>query len=297
MARFLICTMPFAGHVNPGLPIAGALVERGHEVRWYTGRRFRGAIEATGARYVPMLSAYDLEDRDLLTAFPELAERRGWSRRNLALKRIFLDPIPGQVDDLRRILREFPADVVLSESMFAGAGVAHELGGPPWATLSISALGISSRDTGPFNTAVRPPATSSLGRLRNRLLNAYAEHVVLRDANRYLDQVRAGLGLPASGRNVYDVISPYLFMQTSTPAFEYPRSDLPPQVHFIGPLLFEPAEPFTPPSWWDDLRGRRPVVLVNQGTVANNPVDLIVPALRALAGEDVLVVATTGGKP
>ena len=52
MARFLITTMPFVGHVNPGLPVASRLIERGHEVRWYTGRRFRERVEATGARVV-----------------------------------------------------------------------------------------------------------------------------------------------------------------------------------------------------------------------------------------------------
>jgi UDP:flavonoid glycosyltransferase YjiC (YdhE family) len=94
---------------------------------------------------------------------------------------------------------------------------------------------------------------------------------------------------------VLDALSPFLYLQSSSPAFEYPRSDLPPQVHFIGPLLPEPPRDFVPPAWWGDLQGDRPVVLVNQGTIATDPGDLIVPALRALAGEDMLVVATTGG--
>jgi UDP:flavonoid glycosyltransferase YjiC (YdhE family) len=37
--------------------------------------------------------------------------------------------------------------------------------------------------------------------------------------------------------------------------------------------------------------------VVNQGTIATNPQDLIVPALQALAGEDLLAVAVTGGAP
>ena len=53
MARFLIATMPFVGHVNPGLPVARRLIERGHEVRWYTGRRYRERVEATSAARVP----------------------------------------------------------------------------------------------------------------------------------------------------------------------------------------------------------------------------------------------------
>jgi MGT family glycosyltransferase len=86
-------------------------------------------------------------------------------------------------------------------------------------------------------------------------------------------------------------------LQGGTPAFEYPRSDLPPQVHFIGPLLPEPPARFTPPSWWPDLQAGRPVILVTQGTVATQSEQLIVPTIEALADLDVLVVATTGGKP
>ena len=41
----------------------------------------------------------------------------------------------------------------------------------------------------------------------------------------------------------------------------------------------------------------KPVVHVTQGTVATSPEQLIVPTLQALAGEDVLVVATTGRAP
>ena len=38
------------------------------------------------------------------------------------------------------------------------------------------------------------------------------------------------------------------------------------------------------------------MILVNQGTVATEPHELLQPALTALAGEDVLVVAVTGGR-
>ncbi|RYG25414.1 glycosyl transferase, partial [bacterium] len=51
------------------------------------------------------------------------------------------------------------------------------------------------------------------------------------------------------------------------------------------------------PEWWSDLDGDKKVVLVTQGTVANNYDELIRPAIRALKDEDVLVVVTTGGKP
>jgi hypothetical protein len=40
MARFLIGTMSITGHVNPGLPIARKLVERGLASRVYEQGRF-----------------------------------------------------------------------------------------------------------------------------------------------------------------------------------------------------------------------------------------------------------------
>ncbi len=52
------------------------------------------------------------------------------------------------------------------------------------------------------------------------------------------------------------------------------------------------------PAWWNELDGSRPVVHVTQGTVANKDYDeLIAPAMAGLAGEDLLVVVSTGGRP
>src|SRR5829696_240599 len=103
MARFLICTMPMAGHVNPGLPIARALVGRGHEVVWYTGQQFRAAVEATGARYTPMQAAA-IHDRARSVVDRGAPGQTGLAGFKSDLKHLFLDPMPDQVADLRRIL-------------------------------------------------------------------------------------------------------------------------------------------------------------------------------------------------
>lgn len=54
MTRFLIGTIAAAGHVNPAVPIVGRLVERGHEVWWYTGRGWKQKVVMTGARHIPI---------------------------------------------------------------------------------------------------------------------------------------------------------------------------------------------------------------------------------------------------
>jgi UDP:flavonoid glycosyltransferase YjiC (YdhE family) len=65
-------------------------------------------------------------------------------------------------------------------------------------------------------------------------------------------------------------------------------------VEYVGAVL-PTIDSFEAPSWWAELDSDRPVVLVTQGTIANDdPGALLLPTIRALAGGDVLVIATTG---
>lgn len=80
--------------------------------------------------------------------------------------------------------------------------------------------------------------------------------------------------------------------------FEYQRTDLPDRVRFTGPVRPPPVRSWDPPPWWPDLGADRPVVHVTQGTMDNADLGRLVgPALRGLADEPVVVVATTGGPP
>lgn len=281
MARFLIGTIPLVGHLNPALPIAHKLVERGHEVWWYTGKGFQSKVEATGAHYVPISMGLDASD---LATFPKSwIEKRnalkGLARLKFDLKYFFVDSAVVQLKDCTDILSKFPADVLLSDSFFLGASWINEKGGPPWAAFGISGLPFSSHDTAPFGLGLQPN-TSTLGRVRNRFLSWVFQRVLLNDVTVYLDQVRGSLGLSTEFRSPFDAgLSPLLFLQGTVPVFEYPRSDLPPQVQFIGPLLLSPSTDFTPPAWWDDLKSSKPVVHVTQGTVATEVKDLILPTL------------------
>lgn len=220
---------------------------------------------------------------------------RGLAQLKFDLKHFFIDAAIGQVKDYADILHEFPADVLLADSFFLGASWVHEQGGPPWAEFGTSVLAGKSRDPAPFGLGILPNA-SALGRLRNGGLNWLFEQVLFRDLLAYTNIVRASVGLPPGSPSFFNVTSSFLYLAGTVPAFEYPRSDLPPQVHFIGPMLPAPFSEFTPPPWWGDLQ-RQPVIHVTQGTVATESDDLIVPTLRALKQENVLVIATTGGKP
>lgn len=297
MAKFLVGAMPAVGHVTPLISLVRALVERGHEVRWYTGKRFQSQIEAVGAQYLPMKSAPDVDENELDVFFPQRRALSGLKQLKFDIKHFFADSATGQVKDWQEILVDYPADLLFADSTFIGAGWTHELGGPPWAVYNPLPVTLSSRDTAPFGLGL-PPATSALGRVRVKALQALFTRVLFRDTIKYADKLRQDLGLRPTGQFIMDrTLSPFLYMQGTVPGFEYPRSDLPPQVHFIGPVLSSAVSDFEPPAWWDDLHSGRPVVHVTQGTVATDASHLLIPTIRALADEDVLVVATTGGKP
>ena len=298
MAYFLITTLPMRGHITAALVVADKLVERGHEVAWYTGSRYRNVIERHGIRFFPYRSAYDFDDLDMNGYFPGRVGLRGIESIRFDYHHVFVEPAADQLRDLDWIVAQFPVDVILADFCFIGAGWFHEKGGPVWAALGHTPLTINSRDTGPFGLRIAPDS-STAGREQNQTLYQLRREVVFRDVIEYTDKVRLSLGLPAQACDPGEaVLSPYLFLQGCVPQLEYPRSDLPTQLHFVGPLLPLPAPEFELPSWWPELTQTpsRPVIHVTQGTVDTDPQDLLLPAIEALAHEDVLVIATTGGR-
>ncbi|HWO17729.1 MAG TPA: nucleotide disphospho-sugar-binding domain-containing protein [Kofleriaceae bacterium] len=297
MARLLVATVPLTGHVHPMLLLVRALVARGHHVQWYAAKKFARAIQATGAAFAPMRAAHDWDDAEIEAALPALRGTRGLARVKAQLRAMFIDPAPDQLRDLEALAGEARPDAILADQAHLGAALLAEKHGLPWAGLGISALMAPSIDTAPFGSA-RRPARAGEPRWIYRLLNWLIFRVLFRGVNRAYQRARAAAGLPPTERTYFEVMAPRLYLQPTVPAFEYPRSDLPAQVQFIGPLVPSGAPAAARPPWWSDLAAARargtPIVLVTQGTLATDPRELIAPALRALADEPVLVVATSG---
>ncbi|OHV65186.1 nucleotide disphospho-sugar-binding domain-containing protein [Pseudofrankia sp. BMG5.36] len=294
MARFLFATVPAVGHTLPALPIARALIERGHTVRWYTGVAFADKITAVGASFHPITDpGFDYSLDGLDQRYPRRRELSGLKKLQFDMVQGFSRPVPSQVRDLRALLREEPADAVIADTGFIGGVFLRELGGPPLAGFGVSVLPFTNRDLAPLGMGLAP-ARGPLGRLRNRALASSIRRLLLRPVTAELNRTRRMLGLPASSAAIFDYpLATQLYLQFSAPSFEYAVPDVPSQVAFVGPPR-QPVDPgWQPPAWWPELSGRR-VVLVNQGTVATDADQLIRPALAGLAGEDVLVVAATG---
>ena len=63
MLSIIIATVPIHGHVTPLLAVAEYFAERGDRVRFITGARFAGVVEATGAQHIPLPAEADFDDR------------------------------------------------------------------------------------------------------------------------------------------------------------------------------------------------------------------------------------------
>jgi UDP:flavonoid glycosyltransferase YjiC (YdhE family) len=298
--RFLLCATPAQGHAVPLLAIAGRLVAGGHEVVFFTTEHYRDRVATTGARFVPL--APECDAHDLMVANPdrEASSRRGLRGVKDDLRRIFLGPLPGQFTGLSEILSDFAADVIVADTMFLGAFPFAQRPRslrPAVVCIGVLPLASTSRDTAPFGTALQP-GTTALLRVRNASLNWVTEHIVLRDIQQLAQRRLAETGSSPFPGYFIDlptrVVDAYL--QATVSGFEYPRGDLPASVRFVGPILAPPSTGFDLPEWWDELDAGRPVVHVTQGTLDNADLGrLLLPAIEALNGDDLLMVATTGG--
>jgi MGT family glycosyltransferase len=300
MTRILFTTQPMAGHLRPALPIADELVRRGHEVAWYTGAKYAGQVADTGARVVPIASELDWDDADLAQRAAAAGRTPGLDALRWGLRTVFIDPMPALVRDLRRQLGDWQPEIVFAEQGFMAGPLFARAAGIPSVVLCVTPLGLTSVDTAPFGTGMRPSSTA-FGRMRNRALNLVVRRTAMRDPQRAAERVVVELGqdrLPGFFLDWGCVVAER-YLCPSVPEFEHPRSDLPPTVEFIGALQPRALSTWTAPAWWPDLSAARaagrPVVLVTQGTLATDPRNLLLPTVAALADQDVLVVGTTGG--
>ena len=301
MSRLLVASTPAHGHVMPMLVIARDLVARGHEVQVLTGSRFLDAVATAGAEHVALPHAADYDDRDATAAFPGRQNKAGVAQLRFDIDHVFLNPIPHQLAAVDEILDRFAPDAVITDTAFLGAvplAMRPRTQRPPVIVCGVIPLTLSSRDTAPFGLGL-PPSSSPFGRVRNRVLNVATQRLVFAGNQSHFLHVMRDVGAGPVSMFLLDAPARLAdrFLQLTTPGFEYPRSDLPAEVTFAGPLLSSGPGAATLPPWWADLEGRT-VIHVTQGTIANDDLQRLIGAtVRALADDDVIVVATTGGRP
>jgi UDP:flavonoid glycosyltransferase YjiC (YdhE family) len=150
-----------------------------------------------------------------------------------------------------------------------------------------------SQDVSPLS-----PATSSASNRDQNERENQQPIEMLSPANDRIDLVLVSCGvtkkLPCSCWDVGYVMTDHFFQFTAA-TFEF--------VDSVGSVSPSKSTPDWEPGWWQDLVGKltvdnrsRPIVLVTQGTIANQDLsELIEPTLMGLADQDLTVIVAMGG--
>jgi MGT family glycosyltransferase len=298
MKRFLFATMPFDGHFKPLTGLASHLRELGHDVRWYAGPSYASVLRDLDIPHLPFEHAREVNGDNIAEVFPERVKLSGPKLLAFEFENIFTANCQAHFRDIEAIRRSFPFEAVIADdALYAIKLISEKLHVPVYA-IGVAPLAFNSRDTPPSFFGLKP-ARTPIGRLRHRAVEAMLTSTMKQGTKRFNEMLSAEgvtplrvplefLDIPAKAAT--------LFFQSGVPGFEYPRSDLPENVSFVGPLLPHKKAIAQRFAHEDRLHSSESVIVVSQGTVDNkDPDKLLAPTLEAVSGTEHLVVATTGG--
>ncbi len=295
--KILFANFPADGHLNPLTNLAVHLKRSGHDVRWYTGKKYQGKVEKLGIPFYPFKKAIDFSAGEPDQIFPERKEHKGQiAKLKFDIKHAFVLRGPEYFEDIKEINASFPFDILIADNCFTGISFVKQLLEKPVLAVGVVPLSETSKDLPPAGLGLTPSYTF-LGRRKQDLMRFFTDKFIFGESKKLIDKIYEEHGMNTAKGNVFDVISSEanLLLQSGTPGFEYFRSDLGKNIRFIGPLLpynEKKNQHYQLPSHYKQFSKK---ILVTQGTVETDVEKIIVPTLEAFKETDVLVVVTTGG--
>jgi UDP:flavonoid glycosyltransferase YjiC (YdhE family) len=267
--RVAVVAGPDPGHSFPAIALCQRFGEAGDEPILFTGPEWLGAARAAGI---------DAVELDGLTATDEDVDAGARIHRRAARMAVLNVPA----------LRELAPDLVVSDVITAGGGMAAELLGIPWIELNPHPLYLPSKGLPPIGSGLAP-GTGFRGRLRDVTMRALTARS-WRAGIKQRAAARLEIGLPAVDPG------PLRRLIATLPALEVPRPDWPDEAVVVGPLHFEPTDRVL-----DIPPGSGPVVVVAPSTALTGTAGLAEVALDCLRPGNTLpagsrlVVSRLGG--
>ncbi len=281
MAVILAYGSPALGHLLPTAALLAELLRRGHDVHLRTMSAGVSTMRSAGVHAEPVDPAI------------EAIAGNDWEARNaLGVLKLSIDVLCRravlEVDDFRRAVNAIRPDAVIVDANCWGALSAADAGNIPWLLFSPFTPYLRSRGVPPFGPGMRP-LPGIAGDIRDAGVRRIVRHVFDRPMLPHINAIRAELGVsPVTSVDGFIRRAPLVLAVGGEP-FEYPHPGWAGLVHHIGACAFEPT-PTATPEWIDAID--RPMVLVNTSSLRQADDVLGRIALRALANEDVHVVAT-----
>ncbi|XPS98656.1 hypothetical protein M3J09_007853 [Ascochyta lentis] len=304
----VMASTPAFSHLEKITTIAEGLIQLGYPVSFLTGPEFKDYIESIGATYVPIEGkGPGLMDEDKMATFLSL---QGDELEIFAFKAIFIDEIPAQHRTLQRTFNQIREEygqeqplIYIADCAFGGLAPVM-LGAPGVRPDTAISIGIApypaaSNDTFPFRSGRHPDTSADSKRIHFEAQQAQYTKYPDSEWNEHTREVLGKLGATELYPSMFDmfVSASDVYLQYGVPEFKYSRSDLRPNLKFVGaPVTVGIAERALP-EWWDDVleakKAGKHIVAVTSSTVVFDNNVLIIPALKALKDrDDVLVIAT-----
>jgi UDP:flavonoid glycosyltransferase YjiC (YdhE family) len=255
--RVVFTCLSATGHLHPLVPVARALADAGHDVRFAADAAIKPMVERAGFRHVQAGINFGApEARPLMEA---AMAKTGSEHEEFVMRRGFGGLLAERMAaDLLALPEVRSADLLVRDCTEFGAAVAAERLDIPHAAVSIVAAG--------FQPRWREWLAEPLGALR------------------------AAHGLPADPEAVMPFR--YLTLHPFPPSFLGPIRY--PTDHAIRPAPFDRSGDEALPAWIDELPADRPTVYATLGTVFNGRADLFAAFLAGLRDEPVNLILTVG---
>ncbi len=263
MSKIVFFCIPAHGHTNPTLGVVRELVDRGHEVLYYSYTSMREKIEGAGAKFVAC-DDYDMEQK----LDPKDAVRVG---KDLAFStKLLVDTTLALDDMVCRDMECLQPDCIVADSMAVwGKAIALKLGIPF----------VSSTTTFAFNQYSAKIMKQSLGELFGMI---FSMGKIGKDIKRLQDK-----GYPV--HNVLDIIQNDDKTDTvvyTSPEFQPCADTFSDKYAFVGPSVRPVSEPV--------VKEREKLIYISMGTVNNDMVKLYKNCIAAFRDADYQVIMSVG---
>lgn len=263
MSKIVFFCIPAHGHTNPTLGVVRELVNRGHEVIYYSYNIMREKIESAGATFVSC-DDYDMEQK----LDPKDAVRVG---KDLAFSTNLLVETTLSLDEhVLEDMKQMQPDCIVADSMAVwGKAIALKLGIPF----------VSSTTTFAFNQHSAKIMKQGLGDLFKMI---FSMGKINKDIKRLQDKgypIKSVLDIIQNDENTHTVVY-------TSPQFQPCAETFTDKYAFVGPSIR--------PATSEIEKTKDKLVYISMGTVNNDMLPLYKECINAFAETDYQVIMSVG---
>ena len=287
MTHFGIISPPVPGHIHPMSALGRELIARGHRVTYLQMLDLEEKIASEDIEFEP-LGQSDHPRGSLPVSLARLGQLQG-----LQAIRFTIGAVARTTEmvcrDAPEAIRRKRIDALIVDQMEpAGGSVAEHLG-LPFVTVC-NALAINRDPAVPPAFSPWGPGRSLPARVRNAVGYALSDWMT-RPVARVVGEYRHRWHLPRL-ESPEDSFSRLAQICQMPRQFDFPRTNLPPTFHYVGPLRRRRSRQIEFP--WDRLDGR-PLVYASLGTLQNSREPVFRCFAEACKSLDVQLVISHGG--